>query len=202
MCFGGLDGRTTGAPFELAALTAALPVHRVFLRDTGQCWYQQGLPGLGHDVLSAAAGLGALLAELGGTSTTFVGTSSGGFASILYGVLSGADRIVAFSPQVSLRRWDRLRARDRRWSDRVRVARRASADVHHLDLVALLLRHPDHRPIAVHYGSGDPRDTAAAHRIGTQPGVELRAHPGGHLFVRRLRDSGELEALIRHAVMD
>ncbi len=202
VCFGGLDGRTSQAPFEFAALTANLPVHRVFLRDTGQCWYQRGLPGLGDDVPTAATGLRSLLAELRGTRTTFVGTSSGGFASVLFGVVSGADRMVAFSPQASLHRWDRLRAHDRRWSDRVRVARRASLNADHLDLVGLLHRHPDHPPVTVHFGSGDPRDSAAAHRIGACPGVELRAHPGGHLFVRSLRHSGELESLIRTAVMD
>jgi len=82
------------------------------------------------------------------------------------------------------------------------VARRSSQSADHLDLVAFLHRHPDHQPVTVHYGSRDPRDSAAALRIGARPGVELSAHPGGHLFVRSLRDSGQLESLIRAAVID
>jgi hypothetical protein len=201
VCFGGLDGQDPGAPrFELQGLTARLPVHRVFVRDLEQCWYQRGLSGLGDDVDSAADGLRTLLEAVDGSPSVFVGTSSGGYAAILFGVLARADRIVALSPQASLRWRDRFRARDRRWPAQVRKARRSGTDRCHLDLVALLREHPDHPPVSVHFGERDPRDTRAAHALGRVDGVELIGHPGGHLFVRKLRDAGGLEPVLAAAL--
>jgi hypothetical protein len=197
VCFGGIAGGMIGPPFEFLRLTEALAVHRIFVRDLNQCWYQRGLSGVGADVRQVAAGLDAILNELGSSRRVFVGTSSGAFAAILFGVLDRADAVIAFSPQASLTLKVRLRYRDRRWSKQVKKARRNSVDPQHIDLVRLLGTHADHAKITVHYGRDDRLDAAHADLLGHQTGVEAVAHLGGHVFVRNLRDSGQLEPLLR-----
>jgi hypothetical protein len=200
VCFGGIAGGMTGPPFEFLRLTEALAVHRIFVRDLNQCWYQRGLSGVGADVGQVAAGLDAMLHELGSSRRVFVGTSSGAFAAILFGVLDRADAVIAFSPQASLALRARIRCRDRRWSEQVKKARRNCVDPQHLDLVKLLGTHTDHGEIAVHYGRDDRLDAAHAQLLRQRTGVEAVAHPGGHVFVRDLRDSGQLEPLLRQSL--
>jgi hypothetical protein len=200
VCFGGIAGGMIGPPFEFLRLTEALAVHRIFVRDLNQCWYQRGLSGVGADVRQVAAGLDAMLHELGASRRVFVGTSSGAFAAILFGVLARADAVIAFAPQASLALKVRLRYRDRRWPKEVKKARRTGVDPEHLDLVKLLGAHTDHGKITVHYGRDDRLDAAHAHLLHRRTGVDAVAHPGGHVFVRDLRDSGQLEPLLRRSL--
>ena len=198
--FGGLSNGTDDPPFEFVRQTGDLGVHRVFVRDLGQCWYQQGLPGTADGVVDAAAALTRVIDELGPSRRVFVGNSSGAFAAILFGVLAGADEVAAFGPLASVTRVGRLRSHDRRWPAQIRAARHAGADPSHLDLVRLLRSTPHPGRITVHYGSADPRDTRSARRLGAVPGVEVVSHPGGHLFIRKLRDAGTLQPILDSAL--
>jgi hypothetical protein len=200
VCFGSLTGRSDVAPFEFGRQTDGLGVPVVFVRDLGQCWYQRGLPGTADGIEATASHLATVLAGLAPTRTVFVGNSSGGFAAVLFGVLCGADEMVAFGPQASITRTGRLRIRERRWTRQVRAGRRATVDRDHVDLVRLLRRTPHTGRITVHHGRGDVMDTRAARLLGRAPGVTVVAHPGGHLFVRKLRDTGGLGPILRDAL--
>lgn len=71
---------------------------RIFVRDHFQVWYQAGLHGRGSpDTL--ARQLAALIQAIAPTRTLTLGTSAGGFASLLFGHLVGARTSLAFSPQ-------------------------------------------------------------------------------------------------------
>ena len=198
--FGGLSNGTDDPPFEFVRQTGSLGVHRVFVRDLGQCWYQQGLPGTAEGVRAASAALAAVLDDLAPSRRVYVGNSSGAFAAVLFGVLGGADEVVAFGPLAAVTRRDRLAARDRRWSAQVRAARRRASDPVHLDLRRLLATTPHPGRISVHYGELDPRDTRAAGLLASVEGVDVVAHPGGHLFIRKLRDVGQLQPILEAAL--
>ena len=148
----------------------------------------------------AAAALTAVLDGLSPSRRVFVGNSSGAFAAILYGVLAGADEVVAFGPQASITRFGRLRSHDRRWPAQIGKARRVAADRSHLDLVRLLGAKAHPGRITVHHGEMDPMDTRSASRLGAESGVEVATHPGGHLFIRKLRDAGELQPILEAAL--
>ena len=154
VAFGGLSNGTDAPPYEFVRQTGELGVHRVLVRDLGQCWYQEGLPGTADGVEATAAELTRLLDGIGPSRRVFVGNSSGAFAAVLFGVLCGADEVVAFGPLASLTRRSRLASRDRRWSAQVRKARRTAADPAHVDLGRLLRRNPPPGRLTVHYGSG------------------------------------------------
>jgi hypothetical protein len=191
VCFGGLSGGLSGPPFEFLRLTGGLTVTRVFVRDLHQSWYQRGIAGLGPDLPSSARALSTMLDDLGGRRRVFAGTSAGGFAAMLYGSLIGADRVVAFSPQTTLLRVQRLALRDRRWRLQVESACHAAVSRSHLDLRAA--RRAGFRPEAtIYYGTGDRRDTAHALRLRGCEGVTLAPRAGGHVMVRTMRENGEL----------
>ena len=200
VAFGGLANGTDDPPFEFVRQTGDLGVHRVFVRDLGQCWYQQGISGAGDSVVAAAAALSALLDTLSPSRRVFVGNSSGAFAAILYGILASADEVVAFGPQASITRFGRLRSRDRRWPAQIHKARQVAADRSHLDLVRLLRTTAHPGRITVHHGEKDLMDTRSAARLGAESGVEVATHPGGHLFIRKLRDGGELQPMLEVAL--
>jgi hypothetical protein len=200
VCFGGLSNGTDGAPFEFVRQTGDLGVHRVFVRDLGQCWYQQGLPGTADGVAATAAHLATVLYGLAPSRRVFVGNSSGAFAAVLFGVLSGADEMMAFGTQASITRMGRLRSRDRRWPDQIRAGRRAARERAHVDLVRLLRSTPHTGRITVHHGERDAMDTRSARRLGGVPGVTVESHSGGHLFIRRLRDTDGLLPILERAL--
>ncbi len=71
---------------------------RIFVRDHFQVWYQAGLHGRGSPLTLASQLKSAILSIRPSRIVTF-GVSAGGFASLLFGHLLDADRILAFSPQ-------------------------------------------------------------------------------------------------------
>lgn len=68
-----------------------------FLRDFKQCWYQSGLLGLTLNVEDTAEFiLGLLGSDV--ENARFCGTSSGGYAAILFGVMLQVKSVIAFAP--------------------------------------------------------------------------------------------------------
>ena len=196
------DGRDL-APDDLVRLTAGAAAHRVVVRDVDHCWYQRGLRGRSRDAVATVAVLTGLLDDLGPGRRVFVGSSSGAYAAVLFGVLCGADEVVAFAPAASLTRSGRLRARDRRWRRAVARARRSARHRGHLELVRLLDGRVHRTRIAVHHGEEDRSDARHAERLAGLPGVTVTSHAGGHEVLGWLDDRGEavplLEAALRPA---
>jgi len=92
------------AGFAYYRLLDALPVSRVFVRDSTDRWYNGAVPGLGDTVAEMAETVRAAIGETGATRVVTVGSSMGGYAALLFGGLLRADRVVALSPQTLLDR--------------------------------------------------------------------------------------------------
>jgi hypothetical protein len=73
----------------------------IFVKDVKNQWYNRQLPGLGDNVADITEGLRRLTRGYRKVST--FGSSMGGYASILYGGMLGAEHVVALSPQTLLR---------------------------------------------------------------------------------------------------
>lgn len=72
--------------------------NKILVRDVRNMWYHRGVPGLGHDVDEVAQGLRVLIDAIRPPRIVTIGQSMGGYAAILFGMLLGVERIVAFGP--------------------------------------------------------------------------------------------------------
>jgi len=70
----------------------------IYLRDVNCLWYSKGIS---NEINSPEALLNFLKKETEGKKVITIGSSAGGYAAILFGVLLGAKRIFAFSPQIA-----------------------------------------------------------------------------------------------------
>ncbi|MEL0615904.1 hypothetical protein V6243_03605 [Cobetia marina] len=90
----------------------------IFLKDFWQCWYQKGLLGITNDIDSTVSHIKKILPNTT-KKLICIGTSSGGFAAILFAELLKAETSISFSPQTYLDRktFVRFRSPDSRWDD-------------------------------------------------------------------------------------
>jgi len=189
VAFAGFGMQLQMPPFHFFRLTRTLACTRIFVRDPHCYWYHRGI-GDGLDTLEAVADyLGAVLTRMHPERTTFVGTSGGGYGALLFGALCGADRVLAFGGQTTLR----LPVRNEERRQEVLGAGLASAA--YFDLRAHLPGRAGR--VEIHYCAGDDLDQAQArHAIGV-PRVELRPHPcPDHEIAPYLRNSGRLATMM------
>jgi pimeloyl-ACP methyl ester carboxylesterase len=89
--------------FHFFRLLEPLPeTSKLLVRDPRNSWYNAGLPGVGHTIEEIAEQIKMEVAKLGAKRVITVGSSMGGYASILFGCLIGAERAIALAPQTFL----------------------------------------------------------------------------------------------------
>lgn len=197
VAFGGISGELQMPPFEFFGLARDLPVTKIFIRDVHQCWYARGVDGLGPDLRSVALAIDELAKEQRFAPVLF-GVSAGGFAALAASALIPGSRAIAFSPQSTLRRLDRLKMLDRRWSRNIASLRQVRPRV---DDVRPLIANADTRSREVYVASGHRLDMSHARALRGLPGVTIRelAHHD-HRVVKALKKSGELQNIIEDAL--
>lgn len=209
IAFGGMRGLLGVPPWEFFKATGGLPVKRLFVRDLRQCWYHRGIPGYGEDLPGCAAALLGLAREGGAERIVAAGNSAGGYAALLFGALLGAQTVLCFAPQTVidpqvLGTWD-----DHRWDEQLNdLLAHERLDPRLADLAgALALAHPlPGAPSArtgfnVYYDSSFKPDRLHAEHIARVPGVRLIPREGGkHGIAAEMRDSGELDRVLREAL--
>lgn len=209
VAFGGYAGRLGMPVFEFRRMLAPYTVHKLFVRDLTQSWYQKGLPSADAGLEAMAHVLAETLDGLGARRRVFVGNSMEGYAALLFGALLGADAAIAFAPQTFIDPWNRLRYADRRWSANIRRGRRhPAADPQHFDLAQALprLAQPG-TAFHVYYDSHHRLDRIHALRLADVQGVTLHrvedaGETAGHNIVKALRDSGRLDALLQQVLSE
>jgi pimeloyl-ACP methyl ester carboxylesterase len=200
IAFAGMADKLAVPPFEFHPLTSGMPVKRLFVRDIHRAWYHRGVPEFGEHIEDVAASLRALLDEEGVEHVVVTGNSAGGYAALVFGALLEADTVLAFAPQTSLDRSWLTRIGDHRWDlyldELERVGR---VDDRYVDLdVALARDHNGATTFEVHYPTSDSADEHHSLRLDGVPGLELHPHSQGeHNLIKDLRDSGELQRIIR-----
>jgi hypothetical protein len=200
--FGGIAGGVSMPVFEFFRLTAGYPARKAFLRDPRRGWYQLGIPGVGDTAADVRRLLEDLIAASAAERVVMAGASAGGFAALLFGVLCGADEVLAFSPQTFVDAATRGRYHDDRWPEQI-------ANLHAtlpgrgatLDLLDVLPQTPGKTRLQVHVSSDDALDRLHAARVADRGGVSVIEHDrGGHRLVKTLRDRGILQPLLLGAL--
>ena len=224
--FGGYKGGLGFPTFEFFNSTKHFPVHRVYVRDPRQTWYHTGLPAAEGDgaeplatseveggVLGLTERVAEIVRDLGARRVVLLGNSMGGYAALAVGwdlapmlEAEGVEvRVLSFAPQTFIAKGLRLRNRDPRWSDRMRVIHK------HADAAGRarfdLREHFEATPSGVEadvYAAADHRlDALHAGRLEGVPGVRVHLHTienAGHAVIRHLRDTGELETTLAEAL--
>src|ERR1700741_4509909 len=77
---------------------------KLLISDPSHSWYNAGLPGIGGTIEEIAAWIGREVRGLGARRIVTMGYSMGGYAAILFGCLTGAERAIAITPQTLLDR--------------------------------------------------------------------------------------------------
>ena len=185
---------------EFRRITQAVAAKLVFLRDPAQSWYHGNLPGAGNGPTQIAEFIGRLKAGAGCERLVCVGNSMGGYGALLVGSLAAADRVIAFSPQTFISRWLRLRHLDRRWGNRIPLARRSAGALRAAFDLAAFLRPPGYGSADIYADSSHRLDAVHAHRLERVDSTKIHFIDGGHGAIKRMRDSGELLSIIRAAV--
>jgi hypothetical protein len=203
LAFGGMAGQLQIPPFEFFKLTGEMPVKRLFVRDLHQAWYHRGVQGYGLTIEEVAKSLQRLIARSDVDRLVVAGVSAGAYAALVFGTLLGADRTLCFAPQTTIDQGVLAEMGDHRWDDRLSpLAASGSLDSDWTDLRDAL---PAARRAATRYdlyfdGSFD-LDRLHAERLEGTEGLRLHhVAEGEHEVARKMRDTGELEQVLRSAL--
>jgi pimeloyl-ACP methyl ester carboxylesterase len=203
IAFGGMRGQIGMPPFEFFKATGGIPVKRLFVRDLRQAWYHRGIPDVGATVTEVAEALERLIAHHDVDRTVVAGNSAGGYAALLFGTLLGVDTALCFAPQTVLDLDTLATMDDHRWDDQIRELVAAGA----LETRWADLRHalPQARradtSYEIYYDDSFEVDRVHAERMTELEGVRLQRLQGGaHGIARDMRETGELERVLRRAL--
>jgi len=195
--FGGLMTRLGMPPKEFMKSFIDKNINILFLKDFQQCWYQRGLLGISNDVEETVEYIRGEL-PLNQKYVCTVGTSAGGYAAILFGVLLGVDKVIAFGPQTIVNKniFNRFKSADSREQDLSSLW-----GTRFLDLIQVLESTEYNGEIHVHFAEDHPKDRKAAERISSFPTVRLHSHPSGsHNIAGWLKRNGKLDEVLAGAV--
>jgi hypothetical protein len=189
--FAAFPGRLAVRPFAFHTLLEGVDVKTAFLRDHWSCWYHRGVKGIGGGIDEVAAFLRDF--SRNAEETVLLGTSSGGYAAILFGSLLGLEAH-AFSPQLFIDPELRRRHHDVRFPDEMEGLG-ADMDMRYADLRPVVAR--SRAPVNVYYSVKHKVDPAHAEHVGDLDNVTLHGFEwDSHLLVRELRDRGWLEPFL------
>lgn len=197
LSFGGVRMGAGMPPAEFHASLSGRDVPGYFIKDFRQSWYQEGLLGLSSDVAGTEAVLRALVERHAPGRLVTLGVSSGGYAAILFGTLLGADRVVAFSPQVDVNNEvARLYAGFDTPLPKQFVNRKGAS-------LEAVLGAQDRLPeISVHYSADNRLDARGAEALSGFAGVSLEPLAGSsiHPVTAELKRNGQLAVILDRLV--
>jgi predicted esterase YcpF (UPF0227 family) len=107
VCFGGMALRFGGIlPFEFVNYLSSIYSAKfdlLFYIDKNQCWYHKGIQGITNNIDDTILYLNKIIKDGNYEKVIFMGTSAGGYASILFGSLcENVNNVISFIPQTIL----------------------------------------------------------------------------------------------------
>lgn len=204
IAFGGMAGMLQIPPFEFFSLTRGMDVSRLFVRDLHQAWYHRGVPGQGATIDEVAESLKRIVAERQVEHLVVTGASSGAYAALVFGRLLNAGRVLSFAPQSTIDLETLGEMDDHRWDARLGpLVAKDALDGAWTDLTcAPAAFQASTTSCDIFFDDAFGPDREHAERLA---GLErMRLHPrsfrGDHLIARSMRETGELEQVLRKAL--
>lgn len=170
-------------------------INVIYLKDFYQCWYHRGLLGITKDIKTTAEYIRSILPKTS-RQVVSLGTSSGGFAAILFGNLINVNRTISFSPQTYLNKdvFFKFRTPDSRWDE--------IKDSCWLDLKPCLNCATENH---IYYGCDNDLDSSFAEYLNGDSSVVLSpVKTGSHNVAKIMKDKGILktEILSKFTIID
>ena len=105
ICFGGMALKMGMIlPFEFLNYLSTLNLNDTdlyFYVDNHQCWYHKGFDGITKNIDESVTYLNNIIKQSSYKKIIFMGVSSGGYASILFGSLCNVTNVIAFGPRTT-----------------------------------------------------------------------------------------------------
>jgi hypothetical protein len=179
--------------FDFIGVTKDIPVKKLFLRDPWMYWYHQGIPGVGESLQSVVDYIRGIRENMGIGPIVTVGSSGGGYAAILIGLLINAREVHAFCPVTKL-----LEPSDTIHPEKLDfLHRKYGKDSALLDLHKLMRQETTDTKINIYYGARK-KDIRHARHMKSDPRVNLTWFPYlDHHLATFLARKGELTRLLR-----
>lgn len=200
VCFSGMGPEGMVPPFEFAGVLRNYDVKKLFVRDTFNLIFHNGLENETTDIPQTVDLLKKMIEKSKATRVIFIGNCQGGYAALLFGALVGVDRVISFAPLTFLDRENCQKHNETRWPEAFqRFYTHPSCDPQYFDL--LKIEGIDKANIYVYYDVDFAADAVHSERLLQLPGVQLFSYTGGeHLMVRNLKKSGELDRILQNAI--
>lgn len=194
VAFTSLGGLFKGPIFELYKILSDIQVKKVFFRDLQWMWYLGGIPGVGKNVEEIATYIRNLCLQEKVKRIVMVGSSAGAYAAILFGILTSANKVLAFSPQTYF-----MNKKMIPWRDRLNELYNAVSEKSpYLDLRRFILQRENVKTeISIYYSKYNKLDRFHVANLSGIPNIHLYAYPCvGHTTIARFKKRGLLRDLI------
>lgn len=107
ICFGGMALKMNGIlPFEFLNYLSKIYTKNTdlyFYIDKNQCWYHKGIDGITKNIDETVLYLNNIIKKSNYKKVIFMGTSAGGYASILFGSLCNVSNVIVYIPRTNLK---------------------------------------------------------------------------------------------------
>ncbi|NOT84851.1 MAG: hypothetical protein HOP02_08760, partial [Methylococcaceae bacterium] len=173
--------------------------HKIFMNDTQNIWYLKGIPSITYSMEENIQFIQELVSRKKYKKIMCVGTSMGGYMSLLIGYLIQATDIIAFAPQIFLDKDNRIKYKDARWAGALKALPK-SVNQKYLDL-SLLYQEKTNliTKIQIHYGRQLTLDTKHIEHLGEYPNIELYPYDIEEHYIPKYLDE---QGLLRKIIID
>ncbi len=201
VAFANLMPDNSLAPFCYLESLKKYPVNQLFIRDTHKFMYLRGIDQALDSVHKLSEFLCQQMVQFGNQKTIFLGNSSGGYAAVLYGILTRPDVVLAFAPRTYLDKKNRKKHLDFRNPhivDTVAQASRSYGFQRYLDLKKLDKHVRNHKTgFHLFWDRLYRIDDINASRMQSRNYFHHPYDQGGHLIAKHLRDMGVFDAYLQ-----
>ena len=195
--FGGLGGDGMFQPlFEFKNfLLKNIDCHVILIRDSKQSWYHNGINGFGDNINELKNNIKEIIKKINYSIIITIGSSMGGYAALLFGNLLNVNGIIAFCPQTFIDKDNRKKYKDARWISQIANI----CDNSYYDLSKLSFQNIN---VQIIYGRKNRLDKIHAKRMEKNKNIIVTGKPGGHTFVKILRDNCILLKIINDMIKE
>lgn len=177
--------------FQFRNLLSQVDIKKIFVRDVHDAWYSKGLKNIVDSIEGIAEYLNERIERIKPKKLVTLGSSSGGYAALLFGCLLNADQSIAFSPQTKI-------PRPRPFPDEDLLVDCDSKyfDLHDLEWETVKTK------FQIHYSEDYIPDKDAAIRMEKLANFSLCGYQAGklHNIAGWLKNQGKLESILLEAI--